>query len=161
MQLIKNTDKSICEGQSWTRCFLNFLVKFRQSGHPHWAWAWIVSARSGSTVVGTALCLWAGLCSLHQECLLSSEQSICLLCAQQACTELSLCIFFIVQIVIHKALSSEDSEDALLERSWDYLVIRRKPHGQCFLWRPWILLYSLLIRDSGRIYLSFTIVCLF
>ena len=61
--------------------------------------------------------------------------------------------FFHSTDCIHKALSSEDSEDALLERSWDYLVIRRKPRGQCFLWRPWISLYSLLIRQWENIFI--------
>lgn len=67
---------------------------------PHWAWAWILSARSGCTVAGTPVCLWAGLSSLHQECFLSSEQSL------NACYVLSRlalsCIFFIAQIVFTK-----------------------------------------------------------
>ena len=67
-----------------------------RTGHGRGYWA----QDQGRTVAGTPVCLWAGLSSLHQECFLSSEQSL------NACYVLSRlalsCIFFIAQIVFTK-----------------------------------------------------------
>lgn len=107
IQLTKNTDKSICEGQSWTRCFLNFLVKFRQSRHPQLGMGVDIECK----IRGAQ---WQGLqcvCELAsppstRSVFLSSEQSLngCYVLSRLALRG----IFFHSTDCIHKALFSED-----------------------------------------------------
>lgn len=151
IQLIQNTDKSIYEGQSWTRCFLNFLVKFRQSRHPALGMGVDIerkirahSGRDSSVSVSWPLLPPPGV--FYQV----NSHWMPVICAQQACTKLH---FFHSTDCIHKSsLFRGQSEDALLEEEAESTWWSRgSPAGSISFGGPWILLYSLLIRENGKI----------